>query len=156
MCLYVYLKVGDFRLMRWWTLCVQEGFHSAVKCWFVISGLDRFVMRKQLLLSRTESLFTKKSIPLIGSTHLWFTPICIYPNRCIKSMQLITCSCCLFLAQPHTPTNRTLFPFANCNEQSQMSTAFSPPSVPPGKPTLHTLHTIFMLCLRLRIHRLVI
>lgn len=45
-CLYVYLKVGDSRLMRWWTLCVQEGFHSAVKCWFVISGLDRLVMRK--------------------------------------------------------------------------------------------------------------
>ena len=37
-----------------------------------------------------------------------------------------------------------------------MSTAFSPPSIPPGRPTLHTLHTIFMPCLRMRIHGLVI
>lgn len=37
-----------------------------------------------------------------------------------------------------------------------MSTAFSPPSLPPGNPTLLTLHTIFMPCLRMRIHGLVI
>ena len=57
----------------------------------------------------------------------------------------------------HTLTNHTLSPIANShNEQHQMSTAFSPPSLPPGKPTLHTLHTIFMPCLRMRIHGLVI
>lgn len=95
----------------------------------------------------------KKSIPLIRSTHLWFTPICIYPKHRIKSMKLITRSCCL-CADTHA---RTLFPFANShNEQHQMSTAFSPPSIPPGRPTLHTLHTIFMPCLRMRIHGLVI
>lgn len=59
--------------------------------------------------------------------------------------------------QTHTLTNHTLFPFANShNEQSQMSTVVSPPSILPGKPTSHTLHTIFMPCLRMRIHGLVI
>lgn len=76
-CLYVCLKEGDFRLIRCWTLCVQEGFHSAVICWFVITGLDRLVMRKQLLLSRTQSLFTKKIHPIdqlnsfVGYTYLY-------------------------------------------------------------------------------------
>lgn len=74
-------------------------------------------------------------------------------------MKLITVLCCLCLTQPDTRTqiNHTLFPIANShNEYHQMSTAFSPPTLPPDKPTLHTLHTIFMLCLRKRIHGLVI
>lgn len=76
-CLYVYPKGGDFRLIRWWTLCVQEGFHSAVICWFVITGLDRLVMRKQLLLSRTEKFIHKKIHPIdrlnsfVGYTDLY-------------------------------------------------------------------------------------
>lgn len=65
------------------------------------------VEKAAFLLSQTESLCTKKSIPLICSTHLWFTPICIYPKHRIKSMKLITLSCCLSLT--HTlPNTHTL------------------------------------------------
>lgn len=74
-------------------------------------------------------------------------------------MKLITLSCCLFLTQPHRHTHWqiTHFPLANShNEHHKMSTAFSPPSFPPDNSTLHTLHTIFMSCLRMRIHGLVI
>lgn len=85
---------------------------AAITCRFVITGLDRFVLRKQLLIEPQPKFIHKKSIPLIRSTHLWFTHMCIYQDHCIKSMKLITLSCCLFLffsrlagAQP--PTNFT-------------------------------------------------
>lgn len=48
----------------------------------------------------------KKSIPLIRPTHLWFTHICVYPNHPMKSMKLITRSCCLSLTQPYGCTPR--------------------------------------------------
>lgn len=39
----------------------------------------------------------RKSIALIRRTHLWFTHMCVYQSGRIKSMKLITLSCCLLL-----------------------------------------------------------
>lgn len=108
MCMSVCMSIpsqvrglNDRMMISWLRLC----FHSPVIRWFVIAGLGRLVFRKRPLLSRTESLFTKKSMPSIRCGHLWFTPICIYPKHCIKSMKLITLSCCLFLTQLNTHTH---------------------------------------------------
>lgn len=124
---------------------------AAITCRFVITGLDGFVLRKQLLIEPQRKFIHKKSIPLIRSTHLWFTHMCIYQDHCIKSMKLITLSCCLFLffsrlagAQPptnFTPVSLSQTVIMNKAKRLQPSVL---PLFHPVKPTLHTLHTIFM------------
>lgn len=77
-------KGRNDRSLIWCVDCVRPGFHSAVMCWFVITGLDRLVLRKQSLSSRTESLFERNrsywSRQVIRGLYL----ICVYPNLCIN------------------------------------------------------------------------
>ena len=115
-----------------WFDGARRGFHSPVISRFVITGLGRLGSRRRLLLSRTESLFTKKSIPLIRSTHLWFTPICIYPKHRIKSMKLITRSCCL-CADTHTRTHSFPLQTIIMNSTKCLQPSVLPPSHQAGQ-----------------------
>lgn len=105
---------------------MRSGFHSAVIRWFVMTGLDRLVLRKQLLLSQTKSLFAKKSIALIRTSHSWFTPYLCLPKPLHESMKLITRSRCLCLAQLRRRSpNAQSFPCANTHyEHHSLQSSF--------------------------------
>lgn len=76
-------NLGEGSLI-WCVDCVRSGFYSPVMCWFVITGLDRLVLRKQSLLSQTKSLFARNRSYWSGQVIRGLHLICVYPNLCIN------------------------------------------------------------------------
>ena len=106
---FVYISIGRGRAewshvdLRVHTVCSER---LSLTCHIAVCYYWPWQVRpeKAAFIEPDWKFIHKKSIPLIRSTHLWFTPICIYPKHRIKSMKLITLSCCL-CADTHTHTH---------------------------------------------------
>lgn len=128
---------------------MRFGFHSPVMCWFVITGLDRSVLRKQPL----------SSPPKVYSQEI--DPIDPVKSSVVYTLSVFTQTFALINGINHRLAPLVLVQQPKCKSfpaQTLITSAaaFTPPFILPGEPTLHTFHAIFMLLLRMRFHGLVI
>ena len=136
---FVYISIGRGRAewshvdLRVHTVCSER---LSLTCHIVVCYYWPWQVRpeKAAFIEPDWKFIHKKSIPLIRSTHLWFTPICIYPKHRIKSMKLITLSCCL-CADTHTHTHTHSFPLQTVimNSAKCLQPSVLPPSHQAGQ-----------------------
>lgn len=130
--------------------------HSAViTSWIVITGLGMLVQRKRPLLSHPQSLFTKKSI-IIDQFNSFVVYTFLYLLKTLHLINEINHSHVFSAFLPaHTDTSLV----SSLQTVIMNSSQCLQPSVllaPTRRANFAHLHTIFMLCLRMRIHGLVI